>query len=91
MLRVLLMNGDSSLLRLDLNITILEIREIDFKVEVDETTMRCKNYPKNPETGEAYRPNILLFYDNSWLSERTPRVTHYQWESLRLDHFSVYA
>jgi NAD-dependent SIR2 family protein deacetylase len=40
-------------------------------VTVDEDTMRSRQIPKCPRCGEVARPNILMFGDFSWLSDRT--------------------
>jgi NAD-dependent SIR2 family protein deacetylase len=39
-------------------------------VEVDEATMRARNVLRCPRCGAVARPNILMFGDVSWLSER---------------------
>ncbi len=43
----------------------------DESIAVDHSTMRAQNIPECPYCGEAARPNILMFGDYSWLSERT--------------------
>eukprot|EP01124_Arcella_intermedia_P016543 TRINITY_DN23162_c0_g1_i1.p1 TRINITY_DN23162_c0_g1~~TRINITY_DN23162_c0_g1_i1.p1 ORF type:complete len:293 (+),score=74.61 TRINITY_DN23162_c0_g1_i1:124-879(+) len=42
----------------------------DIHVEVDPSTFRAKNIPKD-EFGNVLRPNILMFSDWGWLSYRT--------------------
>jgi NAD-dependent SIR2 family protein deacetylase len=41
------------------------------QIPVDETTMRAGNIPRCPHCGGVSRPNILMFGDWSWLSDRT--------------------
>lgn len=43
----------------------------DESVPVDYSTMRAQHIPKCPHCGAVARPNILMFGDFSWLSERT--------------------
>lgn len=42
-------------------------------IPVDHSDMRARHVPKCPHCGVAARPNILMFGDFSWLSERTDR------------------
>lgn len=41
------------------------------QIPVDETSMRAERIPRCPHCGEVSRPNILMFGDWSWLSDRT--------------------
>jgi NAD-dependent SIR2 family protein deacetylase len=41
------------------------------QIAVDETTMRARQIPVCPHCGAVARPNILMFGDFAWLSERT--------------------
>ncbi|MFX4263601.1 SIR2 family NAD-dependent protein deacylase [Pelotomaculum propionicicum] len=50
-------------------------------VDVDLDSMRAKNIPNCPRCGVVARPNILMFGDFSWLSERSDR------QSYRFNHF----
>jgi len=49
------------------------IWENDAAITVDQATMRARQIPKCPHCGAVARPNILMFGDFSWLSERTDR------------------
>lgn len=40
-------------------------------ISVDESTMRAANIPRCPSCGAVSRPNILMFGDFDWLSQRT--------------------
>lgn len=42
-------------------------------IPVDHADMRARYIPKCPHCGAVARPNILMFGDFSWLSERTDR------------------
>ncbi len=57
------------------------IWENDEIVEVDLDSMRAKNIPRCPHCSAVARPNILMFGDFSWLSERSDR------QSYRFNHF----
>jgi NAD-dependent SIR2 family protein deacetylase len=48
----------------------------DESIPVDETSMRARHIPRCPECGEVSRPNILMFGDWSWLSDRTRIQEH---------------
>ena len=50
--------------------TIWDNRET---IPVDETTMRAQRIPTCPHCGGVARPNILMFGDFAWLSDRTAR------------------
>lgn len=39
--------------------------------KIDESTMRAEDIPRCPQCNRVARPNILMFGDYSWLSERT--------------------
>jgi len=43
----------------------------DEQIPVDEASMRARSIPRCPHCGGVSRPNILMFGDWSWLSERT--------------------
>ncbi len=45
-------------------------------IPVDLTTMRARHIPKCSNCGGVARPNILMFGDWSWLSDRTRRQEH---------------
>ncbi len=49
------------------------IWENDTVITVDEATMRARQIPQCPHCAAVARPNILMFGDFSWLSERTDR------------------
>jgi NAD-dependent SIR2 family protein deacetylase len=56
----------------------------DADIEIDETSMRARNtLPRCPECGEISRPNILMFGDWNWLSDRASIQEH------RFDQFLV--
>lgn len=57
------------------------IWENDEIVEVDLNSMRARNIPRCPHCSAVARPNILMFGDFSWLSERSDR------QSYRFNHF----
>ncbi len=52
------------------------------EIPVDELSMRAQRIPKCPYCGGVSRPNILMFGDWSWLSDRTEaqerRFEHFQ-------------
>jgi len=50
-------------------------------IPVDETSMRARHIPRCPDCGEVSRPNILMFGDWNWLSDRT------QMQEQRFDGF----
>jgi len=50
-----------------------QIWPTDDEVPVDPDTMRATRLPHCPRCGEIARPNILMFGDWSWLSERSDR------------------
>ncbi len=50
-----------------------EIWGNDEIVSVDHDSMRAEHIPKCPRCGVVARPNILMFGDFSWVSERTDR------------------
>ncbi|MDD2554102.1 MAG: NAD-dependent deacetylase [Desulfotomaculaceae bacterium] len=58
-----------------------DIWKNDEIVEVDLDSMRARHIPKCPHCGNTARPNILMFGDFSWLSERSDR------QSYRFNHF----
>jgi NAD-dependent SIR2 family protein deacetylase len=58
-----------------------DIWENDEIVEVELDSMRALNIPKCPRCGKVARPNILMFGDFSWISERSDR------QSYRFNHF----
>jgi len=58
-----------------------DIWESDEIVEVDLDSMKARNIPKCPRGCAVARPNILMFGDFSWLSERSDR------QSYRFNHF----
>lgn len=58
-----------------------DIWESNEIVEVDLDSMRARNIPKCPRCSAVARPNILMFGDFSWLSERSDR------QSYRFNHF----
>mgnify|MGYP000117918295 CR=1 FL=1 len=45
----------------------------DQDMTVDYATMRAQDYPHCPHCGAVARPNILMFGDYSWISERSAR------------------
>lgn len=45
----------------------------DLDIDVDYETMRAHDYPHCPHCGAVARPNILMFGDYGWLSERSAR------------------
>ena len=54
----------------------------DLKLEIDETTLTLTSpIPRCPDCGEAARPNILMFDDGYWNSDRTDdqEDIFYQW------------
>ncbi len=51
------------------------------EIPVDHATMRAGHVPRCPRCGGVARPNILMFGDFSWLSDRTRRQQH------AFDHF----
>ena len=57
------------------------------EIPVDETTMRAGHIPKCPHCGGVARPNILMFGDWSWLSDRT-RGQEMRFDSFRDQHGS---
>lgn len=57
------------------------IWENDEIVEVDLDSMRARYIPRCPHCSAVARPNILMFGDFSWLSERSDR------QSYRFNHF----
>ncbi len=58
-----------------------EIWESDETVPVDPDTMRALRIPQCPRCAAAARPNILMFGDFSWISERSDQ------QSYRFNHF----
>ncbi|MDD4334131.1 MAG: NAD-dependent deacetylase [Desulfotomaculaceae bacterium] len=58
-----------------------EIWESDEIVPVDLNTMRAQHIPQCPRCTAIARPNILMFGDFSWLSDRSDR------QSYRFNHF----
>lgn len=50
-----------------------EIWENHENISVDMERMRARRYPHCPHCDEVARPNILMFGDYSWLSDRTNR------------------
>ena len=62
--------------------TIWENRE---QVPVDMETMRARSLPRCPFCRDICRPNILMFGDWSWISERTEGQRR-RFESFRRDH-----
>lgn len=58
-----------------------EIWENDEIIPVDLDTMRAQHIPKCPRCTAVARPNILMFNDFSWLSERSDRLNY------RFNHF----
>ena len=49
-----------------------EVYEADVdKIELDETTYEAKSIPKCPGCDAPVRPNILMFGDFDWISDRT--------------------
>lgn len=57
------------------------IWENDEIVEVDLDSMRARNIPRCPHCSAVARPNILMFGDFSWISERS------DCQSYRFNHF----
>jgi len=53
-----------------------DIWENDEVIEVDPVTMRTRDIPRCGECGEVSRPNILMFGDWNWLSDRTRTQEH---------------
>jgi NAD-dependent SIR2 family protein deacetylase len=56
----------------------------DLELEIDETTLTLTNsIPRCPDCGEVARPNILMFNDGYWNSDRTDEQEDifYQWAS----------
>ena len=51
------------------------------EIPVDHDTMRARQIPKCPHCGGVARPNILMFGDWSWLSDRT------RGQEMRFDSF----
>lgn len=62
-----------------------DIWENDEIVEVGLDSMRALNIPKCPRCGKVARPNILMFGDFSWLSERSDRQS-YRFSSFLYEH-----
>lgn len=58
-----------------------EIWESDEVVTVDHGSMRAQNIPKCKHCGAVARPNVLMFGDFSWISDRSDR------QSYRFNHF----
>ncbi len=58
-----------------------EIWESDEIVPVDLNTMRAQHIPQCPRCAAVARPNILMFGDFSWISERSDQ------QSYRFNHF----
>lgn len=58
-----------------------DIWESDEIVDVDLDSMRARNIPTCRNCGKTARPNILMFGDFSWISERSDR------QSYRFNHF----
>ncbi len=57
------------------------------EIPIDETTMRARHIPTCPYCGGVARPNILMFGDWSWLSDRT-RGQEMRFDSFRNQHDS---
>lgn len=55
------------------------------QIEVDLATMRAKTIPRCIHCGGTARPNILMFSDFSWLSDRTRRQEHH-FDAFLCDH-----
>jgi len=53
-----------------------EIWYNDEKIMVDTTTMRAQNLPRCPRCHQLARPNILMFGDSNWLSQRSNEQEH---------------
>ncbi len=53
----------------------------DQEVVVDYATMQAQSFPYCPHCGAVARPNILMFGDYAWLSERSTR------QQQRFEHF----
>jgi NAD-dependent SIR2 family protein deacetylase len=58
-----------------------EIWENYETISVDMERMRAKRYPYCPHCDEVARPNILMFEDSSWISDRK------NWQMLRFRNF----
>jgi NAD-dependent SIR2 family protein deacetylase len=54
-------------------------------IPVDERTMRARAIPACPRCGAVARPNILMFGDYSWLSDRTDRQRQ-RFDAFLADH-----
>jgi len=55
------------------------------EIPVDENTMRAQQIPKCVRCGGVARPNILMFGDFSWLSDRTRRQER-EFDEFLTDH-----
>jgi NAD-dependent SIR2 family protein deacetylase len=55
------------------------------EVPVDPVTMRALTMPRCPACGEVARPNILMFGDDGWLSERAD-IQHERVEAFLDEH-----
>lgn len=40
-------------------------------IPIDEQSMRAEHFPRCPRCGDIARPNILMFGDSSWISDRS--------------------
>lgn len=58
-----------------------EIWENEETIPVDPDTMRAQHIPRCPRCTAVVRPNVLMFGDFSWISERSDR------QSYRFNHF----
>lgn len=61
----------------------------DLAIDVDPETIRaCSELPTCPRCGSVARPNVLMFGDYDWVSDRSDsqEMRYRQWCSERLDH-----